>query len=769
MASLDREIAKQYEEEPLNPKDVAEIVARYRYSILFFTLLGALIGAYIAYFKPDIYQATATVEVGLGERGKNQDVINKAIEPGYLNPDTEIEIITSRFLAKKALKHVDFTHRYYTTKGFKEVELYKDSPFRVALIKGYGVSFELEPIDARRYRLIVPEAVDANGTKWHYDKVHRYGEEVITPHFHLNIARLAPAQASSYRFVVYKHNRPVGAVHVSRKLKYSTILHISYTDNVPLRAKEYANALAKAYIYQNVEKKSREATLKLAFIDKQLKKITENLRNSAVKIEEFKRNANTVNLSTKAEALITQISEAESKLDALRIEGGLIDSLYQKIKNGKNLETISFVGLGEEYAPLEMKIKELQSAIIKKKLLREDYTELYPAVIKLTKEIRQLKKIIVSTIGDMRSSIKEREKLIEKSIARYQKELDKLPADERMYGQLKRKFAVNEKIYSYLLEKRSETAIVKASTVSKNRVIDEAEVPRSPILPKRKKIVLIATAIGLLVGLLLALVRNFFDDTIKKEEDITKKIDVPVLGYIPHIKGKEHAVAVMKSLRSYEAESFRHLRTNLQFMVKKGESQLIAVTSTVGGEGKTTVCINLGAIMSIAGKKTLLINMDMRKPTLHKVFDIPNDKGVSTLLAGASSLKETIRPTAYKNLHVIPSGPVPPNPSELIHDAFTEKMLSKLKEVYDVIIVDTPPVGLVTDARMLLDMADTTIYVVRADYSKKAFLQQIKAIKRFHTVRGLGVVINDIDTKKQKYGYGYGYGGKYGYYEDAKE
>jgi uncharacterized protein involved in exopolysaccharide biosynthesis len=248
-----------------------------------------------------------------------------------------------------------------------------------------------------------------------------------------------------------------------------------------LRAKEVANALAKAYIRQSIEKKTKEATRKLSFIDKQLEKITENLKGSAIKLEEFKRTSNTIDLSSKAESIIVRISDYETKLTEVTMQEEMLNSLYKQVKSGKNLENMTVSGAELGGPIISPMIQKLQESIMKKKILRESYTELHPEVRKLKKTIIQLKKMIVSTIKNLQQSSKERRVLFEKSIAKEQKLLNQLPADERMYGQLKRKFVVNEKVYSYLLEKHLETEIIKASTVSKNRIIDEGLMPGGPI------------------------------------------------------------------------------------------------------------------------------------------------------------------------------------------------------------------------------------------------------------------------------------------------
>ncbi|NOR55374.1 MAG: polysaccharide biosynthesis tyrosine autokinase, partial [Sulfurovum sp.] len=251
---------------------------------------------------------------------------------------------------------------------------------------------------------------------------------------------------------------------------------------------------------------------------------------------------------------------------------------------------------------------------------------------------------------------------------------------------------------------------------------------------------------------------------IKGESDIRDILDVPLLGTIPLIVKDAESIKVFDSPKSSVAEAFRNLRTNLQFMSEEKEVHTIAVTSTVGGEGKTTVCINLGAIMSMAGIKTVILNLDMRKPTLHQKFKLSNVKGMSTYLSGRSTLSDVIQHSEHEHLDIITSGPVPPNPSELIQSAYMEKILLELKEIYDVIILDTPPVGLVTDARTVMHLADTSIYVLRAEYSKKEYLRKIKELSSFKEIGSLSMILNAVPLGKDGYGYGYGYG----YYEDDK-
>lgn len=749
-------------------KKVFHILDRYKWSIVFITLFFTVATYTYLYFKPNIYKTFATVEVGKSSRVK-QDVLSQLSDSMSL--DTEVDIIKSRFVMHRALRDIDFTHKYYVIRNYKTIELYKKSPFSVDLEKGFGLEFTLKPIkDTREFELSVKG--EENGEVWTYTNIHQYDQEIKESHFHLTVYKnkAMALRDNTYKFKVLSELSAVkmamAGVGVEHSDGYSNIIKITNTDNIPLRGQEVVNALARAYLQQNIDKKTQEATKMLEFIDLQLITINSNLKDAALKLEDFKQSTSTAELSTKTQLIITKMSEYESRLVDISIEEKMLDSIYKQVKSGKNLGTLSVAGVSMKDSSLTDLIKKLQEAQLKKKILRKDYTEAYPKVVKLRSEILQLQSLIKNTVKNLKESVSDKRELIEDSLLQHEKRLKDLPEDERVYGRLERNFEVNKKIYSYLLEKRAETGILKASKVSKNRIIDDALISYVPIAPKRTKILVLGMMFGLLLGLLLAFLRDFLDDRIKSEDDLLSAESYAMLGVIPHIKQIDD-MAVFSAPKSGLAEAFRNLRTNLQFMVPAGTSHTIAITSTVGSEGKTTVCVNLGSIMSLAEKKTIILNLDMRKPTLHTRFGLINKTGMSTLLSGHATLNEVIQETGKKNLDIISSGPVPPNPSELIQNPIMVETLNKLKSSYDVIILDTPPAGLVTDARTLMHYADTNIYVLRAEYSKKDFLKNIKRLSTFEDIKGLGIVLNDLTTDKNSYGYGYGYG--YGYYEEDKK
>ena len=760
-----RESNNYVEEDEIDLRELFATIFKYKYSIILITILVSLLAAGYAYYKPNIYKATTTLEVSAKKSAISaDDILGAALSQGNQDIDTEIQIIKSRFVTNMALKKVDFVKHYYGIKYYKKIELYKNAPFLVNVKRGYDVEFKITPTSKNKFILRVKDAQDENGTKWSYYREVSFGDWIKNKHFEIFVKRTGDFTYKEYKFIAknpeYLADDVRKNLQVTQAGKKAAVINISFEDNIASRAQHYVNAVAQAYLKQSIERKTKEATKKLEFIDKQLSEITKSLQSSAKNLENFKKKTDTVSLSSKAEVEIKRSAELETQLADVTLRKEIIQALFNQVKNGKGLESISIVGMGDDGGSLIGMIKQLQDTMITKKALLQDYTPAYPEVIKANNTIKQLKKSIYITIKNMLQLLKDKEALLKKSIAKEKKIISTLPANERVLTNLKREFLVNEKIYSYLLEKRSEVAIAKASTISKNRIVDSAILPRKPIKPKRKLIIIVGVIVGLILGIFIAFLRGFLNDKIESKEDIERATTVPIIATIPHIDKDANELVVLKKPKSVIAESFRAFRTNLQFMVKQKNAYAVSLTSTISGEGKTTVSVNLAAIISMTGKKVIILNLDMRKPTLHNKFKLPNSKGMSTLLTGTHSLVEVIQHSSYDNLDVITSGPIPPNPGELLESEEFLDVTQKLKSMYDVVIFDTPPIGLVADARVILDNCDISLYVVRDAYSRKEFIDNINRLKK-ENIKGFGIVYNGVKKSKQ----GYGYGNGYGYYE----
>jgi len=739
-----------------------EIPLQHKTLIIIFIILSTIVAYAYIYFHPNIYQATTTLEISVKKNASGvKDLLTSALSQESTNIDTEMEIIKSRFVAQKALEHVDFINHYYGVENYKKIELYKDTPLKVELKKGYGVEFNIYPLTKNTFKLEVKNLKNSKNQSNHsYYKELHYGEWIKNKYFEIKVNKINKLNYTHYIYKAYKINKIVDKLRKKLNVKPATpkasIVVISFEDNVAKRAKEYVNAIAKAYLEQSIARKTKEASLKLSFIDKQLKEISKNLKVSENKLSRYKEKTNTIDLSKKANILVEKVTKLETELQKVSLKRKVIELLYKQVKSGYGIENISFVGIGNDGNSIIYMVQQLQNAIIKKRMLLQEYTNAHPEVIKVTSSIIQLKHSIFKNIKAMLKIVKEREAFLTKEIAKENSVIETLPENEKVLTNLKRKFLLNEKLYSYLLEQRSESSIVKASTISSNRVIDKATIPDKPIKPRKKLVLILGAASGLVLGIIFAFLKYLINDKIESKEELEKNLEFPIIGTIPHINNIKNEIVVSKEAKSIVAESFRTVRTNLQFMVRD-EKKIISVTSTISGEGKTFVSVNLATIISMTGQKTIILNLDMRTPTLHKKFKLKNLKGMSTFLSGKSLLYEIVQKTKYENLDVITSGPIPPNPSELVNNKAFGDLIGRLKEVYDVIIIDTPPIGLVSDARVVMDFSDVNIYIFRESYSKKKFIESANKLKE-DGIKGLGVIYNDVSIQGGSY-YGYGYYG----------
>ena len=765
-------------------KKIITVLYRFRWMIVSISLLGALAAGLIAFFKPDIYSATTTVEVqvrswfSFGDKDPRAAALTGEMAS---NIDTEIEILKSRYVTARALKKVDFSHRYYAEDYLKERELYKESPFTVDLKRGYGRSFFLYPVDNESFRL--ETTIITDGEEKRISHIYKYGEPISTLFYELNITKNPDNQfdKEKYRFTVLDpHSLPqrvVGGVSVATVSRRSTVLGVTYTGTVPERVKEFSIALAEVYLEQNVERRTWEATQTIILIDKQLKKIKQKIETITKKIEKFRRETQTVDIDRRTEKLSDKLSDFETQMMTIELQEQMLSRYIQRVKDGKSLETLTLAGLGLEDDTLFELLKEFRDLMVKKRELTRDYTAAHPLVKKADYKIRTMMKIILEAINNIYTGIVEKEKFIKKQMKKIENELAKLPETQRRYVTLQRSFKANETFYEYLLEKRTEAEIRKTSNMNLNRIIDKALLPGGTIAPKRKLYVLIGLLIGFVIAVIIAFIRDILDDKIKTEDELKSMTNIPMLGTVPHFNFRDNRKLVVNSdPKSVAAEAFRSIRTNLKFISHVDKGMVIAVTSTIQGEGKTIITTNLASIIALTGKKVLLMSIDMRRPAIHKLFGLHSgDAGLSNILSGHKSVNEVIHKEVMENLDLIISGPKPPNPSELLGNELFLSFIDEMRQRYDFVIMDTPPVGPVTDTKLILPYCDVIAYILRAGYSRKNFVVTMEEIYSEHGKHGMGCILNDFDVARHgygyKYGYGYSYAAKYKYYygDDEKK
>ena len=777
---------KYIQETSLNDIDLKElfsVLKRYYKSLIFITIFVMLLASTYAYFATNIYQSKTLVKLGeIENKSMKTDFI--AMAEGNVNSrfDDEMASFSTRRLIGRALENLNLGIRYFTKKNLKNYELYKDSPFIVTFDylnkNAMGVPFRIIPTkDDQSFRLVIEPTLKDTIRSFimplpddeqpiEYNKVHKFGEKIETQWFTITIQKVFEFENDDYFFTMLPNESMTSFIQenlsVSSYSKDSRIIVLTFQDNVPLRAKEVLDMLSNVYIQESMENRSKSANRKLNFIDMQLEAIDKTLKSSAKTLEQYKATNIVVDLGSKAQITSQKMNQLENQLDEVNMRIDVMENILNYIETHKDIKGINidsaFSGSNLQGSAIQNIILEIQNATAQRIDLLTEFTTRHPNVIKVDRQLISLRSSLKEAILNSLNRFKKQKQSLSDIIQENKAKMQTLPEQERKLTRLTRNFKVNENIYSYLLEKRAQTAVIESSSVSETSIFESAAIAKKPFKPKPLIILIISFFLGIILGFVQAFIRNSLNDEIQSREDIENRTTLPIYGILPTLNQKILKLEVFKDTRSPFAESYRSLRTNLQFSRKENQANVILVTSTVSGEGKSTIVANLGAIFQMANMKTILVNLDLRKPTLHHYFNVPNKAGISTYLSGRSRIGEIIQPTEYKNLDIISSGPTPPNPSELILNDKLDELIEALKEEYDYIFIDSAPMGLVSDTMHLMQYADTSLIVFRENYAKKSFVTDLNNLVEKHDLKHIGLVINSVDASSSSYGYGYGYG-----------
>jgi capsular exopolysaccharide synthesis family protein len=771
---------REVHDDEIDLKEVFRTIFKHKISIIFITLVFTLFSAVFAYYKPNIYSSSATVEVmednGNSRGVSSTDFMLKALGGNSANIENELLILQSRFIIQKALETLNLNTRYFSTNILnKKTELYTSSPLTVNVnaLKGsiYGKEFELLPKDEESFTLRIKPLPTFSlknilallglkalkeEDKITYSEVHKYDEEIAAPWFNFTVHKNADLDDDMYSFDFIAtedfYDAYAGGLSIASASEMGSVIVLSYQDNVSLRAKEILNAIASTYIEEGVKEKTKVAELTLGFIDSQLENINVKLSNSDTNLQTYKMQNNVVNLAGKVTQATTSVAEYEAEQLKLQTEINILKNLQTFIDTNADLGGLTLGTINFADKSLGLLVLNLQEMTDKKNLYLVDYTEIHPEVIKLTQSIASTKKSIKQALISSLKQLDQRNKDLNEMIAKYKESLDSLPTQEKALAELARPLKVNELVYEYLLQKKAETAILKSSTIASARILDQARDEYMPMKPNRKLIVLVGLILGLITGIALAFLREFLVTTIQNAEEVERLTSLPIYGVIPLNKDKISKNVYM--------EAFRNIRTNLQFLPGNENNKVISITSSVSGEGKTTVTATLAEILARGEKKVIMLDLDMRKASLHKEFNIANNVGMSNYLTKQNTLEEVIKPTNIHGLEMITTGPLPPNPSELILSNMFVELLNVLREKYDYIVIDTPPAGLVTDATIIMNYADISFSIVRAKYTRKEFVKNIDRMAKEHSSSRVGIILNATQIGSE---YGYGYGASYAY------
>ena len=733
-----------------------------------------------------VYNITATVLIKDDKKGGGASMsseLEKMGLDGFVsssnNVDNEIEVLRSKSLAREVVNNLGLFVTYMDEDRFPKRDLYRTSPVLVSLTpqeadklpQTMEVGMSLQPVGTMDVQI----RVGKKEYRKRFEKLPAvFPTDEGTVAFFANNDTLSPIRPESVikeRHITAYINRPFAVakkyadfLSIAPTSKATSVVTVSLKNSNTQRGKDYIDKLLEMYNVNANNDKNEVAQKTAEFIDERIGIISKELGNTEQDLENFKRSAGITDLSSEAQIALTGNAEYEKKRVENQTQINLVMDL-QRYLQGTEYEVLpSNVGLQD--AGVAGAIDRYNEMVSERNRLLRTSTESNPAIVNLNASIRAMRGNIQTTLDATLKGLEITKADLVREAGRYSRRISDAPTQERQFVSIARQQEIKSGLYLMLLQKREENAITLAATANNAKIIDEALADDSPVSPKRMTIYLAALifGIGIPVGIIYLIGLTKFK--IEGRADVEKLTLLPVIGDVPLADEKAGSIAVFENQNNLMSETFRNVRTNLQFMLENGKN-VILVTSTISGEGKSFISANLAISLSLLGKKVVIVGLDIRKPGLNKVFNISKkEHGITQFLTNpAINLMDLVQPSDInKNLYILPGGTVPPNPTELLARDGLEKAVETLKKNFDYVILDTAPVGMVTDTLLIGRVADLSVYVCRADYTRKAEFTLINELAENNKLPNLCIAINGVDLQKKKYGYCYGkYGKYYGY------
>jgi len=758
----------------LNLQKLYITLGKYKWLIFILMFISTLLMFANVYTKPSIYSSTSVIEIKSKIKpSSSNDILMGALSFGGASKiEKEIELLKTFSINKNALDKIDFSVKYFHSKNYKDIELYKSSPITVKNISIFnkhiiGKKIILSP-HQEYFTLSIKNSLKdflspSSFLELDENQKYYYGKVIKNEFFEITVDKNSNVK-KEIKFILNGSSRKIYTDIIQKSLKIQQVkqnvplIQISFEDSIPERANEYIDTLTQSFINASVQRKNEQNKKVLTFINQQLEKIKTALQFSENKLEAYKVTNKIIQPSIQAKKYIEKLSELEIKLAENILKQKLISNLLTFTRNNNNLDAIapSLMELKDE--PTLQLITSLQNLQLKKSNLETELTSQHPKIVTIQKQMQHIKSKIIYNLKNLKSLILQQNSSLKREKASYSAKIKTLPKEERKLVNINRDYQVSSGMYNYLLKKKTENELLIVSTQSDYRVIDKAYTNQKPIKPKKVLLMSVAPLIGLLLGILIATILQALNKTISSYSELKELTHLPILGLIPELNKKQVQVEVFNDPHSRFTESYRSLRNNLPTKMENEQGKVILLTSTIASEGKTTVTSNLASVFQMAGHKSIILNLDLRKPTIHNYFNLNHEKGMSSYLSGKDTIQDIIFATKYTDLHIITSGPIPENPSELILSYKFIELLELLKERYDYIFIDSAPVGLVSDSIALMKLADQNLIIVRENFSEDEFLPSLNAIIEQHGLKNIGLVLNRSKAKSTSYGYGYGYG-----------
>ncbi len=771
----------------IGAEEIKFILSLIKKNLLFIVLLplGAfLIASFYAHRLNEVHAVQMQLLLKSGDTYDYQNAIYRNI--GYYEQYADVtnqkRILTSYDLIAEACGRLKYEVSYFIKGRVKTTSLYKEVPFLIDIQllnnRLFEQKFGFKIIDHEKYEL----------TYYKNDNFvraqHYFGEKAVTVDYVItaNKQPILTAESASelslihYEFIrhrpTYLINKYLYNVTVTN-VEYTSILDVMIQDEIPERAKMFMDTLAKVYIESTLQNEYDVNTNTLKFIEKQIEQVLVVLDSLEREEDNYRKMKGILDLAKESETSYLMLVENEAKQRKLQFNLKSLENLERyvyDVQSKRFLPPETYVLDDDGY--LSKTISKLYNAQLNKvELLKDGYTKDNPVIVRLDSSLQEIRKDMITYIHGAKSAINEQIDILDVQVRKAAGEIKAIPTSERDLQAIERKIAVNLKMYEFLLERRTNTTITRAGIVSQTKVV---EAPRylGVVSPDKTKIKGTGVIIGIVLAFLIGTIRFLFFFKIDSIDELKKITNVPIIGGVPMKKQVEYVNILGLKARSMLVEAYRNVRANLMYLtdIPDGKGASIMITSILPGEGKTFTSANVAIILGRSGKRVLYVDVDMHKPKVHRVFGDDHTNGLSQFLSGQCPIEDVIAKTEVDALEYISAGPVPPNASELVLSDQLEQLLVYGKDNYDFIILDTPPVGLISDALILLSKVDIGLFVADSEKLKKQSVQYITDILNKCTAEKTGIILNRIKANNyrygnylySRYGYGYQYGYKYG-------
>lgn len=754
--------------------------------VLLFILVNLILAYFISGSVNPVYQVQATMVIKQDRSPVSQELFESiGIKPSN-NIENEIAILNSFNLAYNTVKALDFNVEYYQDKLWKNKEMYHTLPyqvevdwkhkqllegvFEVKLLKNGVFNLTVKESKFKEYRPEEPDQWFSIDKEIILDGNYSLNKWITGPNFRFRLIRCAGSAVAINDFTFKLRSNYMLAEQYSKILqveiqkKESTILNLIVETPMVEKGKKYLEKIIEGYQDRELRNKNLTATNTATFINQQLKSIKDSLVFFEDKLEQYRSNNQTFNLDQQSNLVLTRISELQTE----QANSALKDRYYQNVLDYLNKEEINRLVVPSAVGIPDPLIDQLIAELI---TLQTDRLRLNQVLSDDNKTLKELNFRYRNVLNTLKESLKRSQQTVKLLLSDLQNridlmksELSNMPQVERDLLSIKRQFSISENIYTYLLQKRDEAEISRASNIPASEILDSPRRNGGMISPKPVRNYLLGFSLGIIIPLLFLFFRNMFNRNIHDIAQFERMLSVPLIGSIGKGPKGPNKNIVANSPRSYVAENFRNIRANIRFLFQSNKPMVLAFTSSISGEGKTFCSINTASVYAVWGKKTILVGLDLRKPKIAEDFNLTNEIGLSNYLCHEKDLSKLIKASGQPNLDILLSGPIPPNPAELIATDRFIQLINELKEQYEVIILDCPPIGLVSETLDICRQTDLCFYVFRHQFSDWNTVQNLNDLVHKGLIKKCYAIYNDCSNMT---GYNYGYGSAY-YLEEEK-